>query len=292
LIKFLSWIKVGGKISRWQYVLLLVIAIASIPAVFVIMEPSDEDRGVVRALAPQTSTVQETERPKLIVTFRDVPPDMTVYSPGRHSGPLRYVLEEAADRIGYAIEWKGLSFSRSLTGLADGSVDIVPSAHHKTEEREKDAIFSVSLGQQLRPVFFALHIDNPATIKTMADLKGHTVGYLKGSFYFAEFNTSTHFKKIAYADNRSLMLGFLKGAVDIIVMNNKKAAERELAPLGYNKYKYAELVVNDKPEMYFLYSRISQKKELFEHLDQVLVQMKNEGLIADIYRSFEADAPK
>lgn len=291
MIKLLSWFKAGCRASRSQFGLLLAISIAAALTIYVSKMP-DKQGGDVRTPVSQTRTLQASKLPKLVVTFRDVPPDMIVYSLGRHSGPLRYVLEEATARIGYAIEWKALSFSRSLAGLVDGSVDIVPSAHHKTPEREKEAHFSVSLGQQLRPVFFALHRDNPAIIKTLGDLAGHTVGHLKGSFYFAEFNSATHFKKIAYADNRSLMLGFLKGTVDIIVMNNRKAAERELSPLGYNKFKYADLIINDTPDMFFLYSRISHPQEVFDRLDQALVQMKNEGLIADIYQGFDADPPK
>lgn len=285
-------IKTGG-IRRWRLWLTLLI-VGGVSAL-ALMQLGGKSQAV-RSFVPENPMAPSARLPKLVATFRDVPPDMITYSKGSHSGAMRYVLEEAAARIGYAIQWKPLSFSSSLAGLADGSVDIIPSAHHKTPEREKEARFSVSLGRQLRPIFFALHHDHPGEIKTMADLSGHTIGYLQNSYFFPAFQTSTHFTKIAFPDIREMMQSFTKGELDAIVLNNKKSVERELAALGYtlgfSKFKYAEFEVADNPEVFFLYSLNPQKKEIFDRLDQALVLMKNEGLIADIYHDFDAVPPK
>lgn len=271
--------------------LLLILSIALGVGVFA-LPPFDKKNETVHSFVPESPPAQAAKRPKLVATFRDLPPDLVVYSEGRHSGAMRYVLEDAAARVGYAIQWKQLPFSNSLAGLADGSVDIVPSAHHKTPEREKEARFSVSLGRQSRPIFFALHQEQPGEIKSIADLGRHSIGYLENAYYFPEFHASTLLTKVAYADMRGMMQGFIKGEVDVVVLNNKKSVERELAALGYSKYRYADLSVNDDPDAFFLYSRNSQKKEIFDRLDQAFVQMKNEGLIADIYHSFDAEPPK
>ena len=79
----------------------------------------------------------DDKRPQFLATYRDGPPDMVMYSEGRHSGPLRYVTEEAARRIGYRIEWKHKSFSKSVPGLVDGTVDIIPYVFYKMPEMQR-----------------------------------------------------------------------------------------------------------------------------------------------------------
>lgn len=286
--------RVRARASAHPWVLAAaMVAVALLAVAYFAFARPELGMRVSRALLPTAAPAPAPKLPTLVATYRDRPPDLVSYSPGWHSGPLRYVLEEAASRIGYAVVWKEVPFSGSLTDLMDGSADVVPYVFHKTPEREKAFRFSVSLGQQSRPVYFALHKGDRSVIKTLGDLAGHTIGYRKGSYYFAGLHSpSAPFKRVAYDDDREMMQGFINGDVDVIVLNDKEAGERTLASLGYSEYQYADLVLEEQPEMFFLYSRKPQLQGVFDRLDQALVQMKAEGSIADIYRSFDAVPPQ
>lgn len=249
------------------------------------MPVADAKTAVMRAQA---------ELPKLVATYRDVPPDMLTYSLGRHSGPLRYVLEEAVGKIGYAIEWQPAPFADSLDMAGNGSIDIVPYARFKTAEREKTLRFSVSLGRVPTAISFLQHADDPRVIRTLEDLKGLSVGYRPGTYYFEEFASDPRFKRVGYTDDKKLVKGFIDRKVDVIIVSVKQATERALAAAGYSakNYKYAELVFASEADLYLIYTRAAQRQELFDRLDQALLQMKEEGVIADIYKSFEAEPPK
>lgn len=285
--------KLGAWIRTryWLLGLALAVLITAAVAAIVFLKPGGGGPGI-RVLIPDAAPSHAPVLPKLVVTFRDRAPDIVVYSKGRHSGPLRYVLEEAAGRIGYAIEWKPATFSKSLAGLVDGSVDVVPYVFARTAERERDTRYSVSLGLRKRPVYLAVQKARPLKIESLEDLAGHTVGYLQSGYYFAELHTTSSFTPVPYADDRSLVKAFVDGAIEIMAVSNKETTERVLASVGYNDFKYADLVFDKESDMYFLYSRSPRRQEVFDRLDQALLQMKKEGLITDIYHSFDADPPR
>lgn len=231
--------------------------------------------------------------PKLIATYRDGYPDMVVYSEGRHSGPLRYVTEEAAKRIGYVIEWKRASYKNSLAGLEDGSVDILPYIFYKTPERELESWFSSSLGLRPRPVYFLAHKSSDAAknLKTFEDLSRYTVGFRGKSYYFAEFHAADHFTKIPFDQLTDLVHGFIHNKVEVMALTDKWETERELTALGYDNYAYSDLKFEKVSDVYYFYSRKPDRTNVLKRFDQALVQMKSEGKIDEIYRSFDVDPP-
>ncbi|MDX8400957.1 MAG: transporter substrate-binding domain-containing protein [Gallionellaceae bacterium] len=270
----------------------LLFSIIAIPATYLFMRDSGTLAETIPLSVLGTQANSALALPTLVASYRDVPPDMLTYSPGRHSGPLRYVLEKAAHKIGYAIEWKQLSFSRSATKMADGDIDVIPYVHHKTPSRESQFRFSVSLGRETLPIYFVKKKDNLSKICKIGDLAGHNIGVLAGRYYFAAFHASTQFKKIAYPDDKALMSAFSRGEVDLIASNNKMASERALKTIGLNDWEYIPFKYMDKPDLYFLYSPRPQQTELFNRLDKALLELRKDGSIANIYQSFSVSAPK
>jgi polar amino acid transport system substrate-binding protein len=226
-------------------------------------------------------------RPVLVASFRDNPPDMVSYCGGKHSGPLRYILEEAAARIGYRIEWKRLSLADSFREIKAGSIDILPYLHTKTAERAAIGRFSVSLGAKPLLISFMMRNDDSRSVKQFADLAAFSIGYRKDSFYFTEFHESKMLKTVPYEQEVQMGRDFINGRLDMIAINNKQAAERAFLGLGFNEFKYAELSYQRDAQLHVMYSHDKSKQELFDLFDQVLLQMKEGGLIADIYRSFD-----
>ena len=97
------WFRTGAGARLWLLGSLAAGSIALALLVYFIAMP-EGDQAMVRAPDAEIAAAQPPKLPKLAVTFRDAPPDMLVYSKGRFSGPLRYVLEEAPGRIGYSVE--------------------------------------------------------------------------------------------------------------------------------------------------------------------------------------------
>lgn len=284
-----SWVRRFGA-RRLLAICAVIVVAAVLLAVGVLRHQGPQS---VDLTPPGSEPAPRAKRPQLIVTYRDTPPEMLGYSPGRHSGPLRYVIEEAAERIGYGITWKAASFADSVDQVVAGSIDIAPNARFKTAEREKTMRFSVSLGRVPSVINFLVRKDNVAVIDSMDDLKGHAVGYRRNVNYFTAFSDTTGFKKVAYGDDKSMVRGFAERVVDVLVVNNKRGIERALAAGGVNvnNFRYVNFEVSEEADVYLLYSKVPARQAVYDRLDQALLQMKAQGVITDIYNSFDADPP-
>lgn len=242
----------------------------------------------------QTGGAPLPARPRLVVAFLDSPPEMVVYSKGRHSGILQYILEEAARRIDCELEWREMPFGNSLAGLKDGSVDIVTNVRFRTPERELFARFSVNLGNIPSSIYFLQGSSDLRDIKSLADLSGLRVGYRDGVNYFNEFQTLPKVERLPFVDNDSMARSFAVREVDVLLVNNKISTERSLKSVGVNasRYRYATLEMNQEiMGTYMMYSRKPDLHTVFDRLDGELQKMLKDGVIASIYKSFGAVAP-
>ena len=273
---------------------LLALAVALSAASYLVVRLNKTHDEIVSVLLPWAVPPQAPPRPKLIATYRDLPPELVVYSPGRHAGPLRMIIEEAADRIGYDVEWKAASFADGLTALSEGTADIVPSALFKTPEREKLMRFSVSLGRIPYIISFMQRTDSNQPIKKLDDLKGRTVGYRSSVLYFDEFDSLSGFKRVMFSNDIDMMKAFADRVVDVVVVNNKRAAERAQISSGINSgnYKYGDMTITQEVDLYMLYSLKPERQPIFDQLDQALLKMKNDNLLVDIYKSFNVPPPQ
>jgi ABC-type amino acid transport substrate-binding protein len=225
-------------------------------------------------------------RPKLIATFRDKPPSMFLYSPGRFAGPLRFVLEEAASEIGYVVDWQQEALSVSLAGLHNNTIDIVPHIRSRTQDRENLYRYSVSLMNQKRSIYFALRDNQANAINALGDLQGLTVGYPQGNHFTDEFQNASAFKKNSYRTIELMVLAFNRQEIDVMVVSSKRQIEQQLKIIGASDVKYATFTLDNNPGLYFLYSKHPTQQAVYDRLDQALIEMKKQGLIEDIFHSF------
>ncbi|WP_280189867.1 substrate-binding periplasmic protein [Delftia sp. PS-11] len=234
-------------------------------------------------------------RPRLVVAFLDSPPEMVVYSKGRHSGVLQYILEEAARRIDCDLEWRETPFGSSLSGLKDGTVDIVTNVRFRTAERERFARFSVNLGNIPSRIYFLQNSSDQRDIKSLSDFSGLRVGYRDGVYYFKEFEKLPNVDRRPFTDNDSMARSFSVHEVDVLVVNNKISTERSLKSVGVNasRYRYASLEMNKEiMGTYMMYSLKPELRGVFDRIDAELEKMLRDGVIASIYKSFDAVPPK
>lgn len=233
-------------------------------------------------------------RPRLVVAFLDSPPEMVVYSRGRHSGILQYILDEAARRADCELEWREMPFGNSLNGLKDGSVDIVTNVRFRTAERELFSRFSVNLGNIPSNIYFLQGSSDLKEIRSLSDLSGLRVGYRDGVNYFKEFEKLPNVDRRPFVDNDSMARSFAVRDVDVLVVNNKISTERSLKSVGVNasRYRYAALEMNQEiMGTYMMYSRKPELHAVFDRIDDELGKMLRDGVIASIYRSFNAVPP-
>ena len=243
----------------------------------------------------KTSQADPKPRTKLIVAFLNSPPEMVVYSKGRHSGVLQYILEEAARRSHCEIEWREMSFGHSLDALKSQNIDIVTNVRFRTPERESYSRFSINLGTIPSVIYISLNSNESRDIKSLKDLTNHRIGYRRGVYYFKEFEALPNTNRIPFDDNDAMARGFAENKIDAMLVNNKISTESALKASGVNasRYRYASLIM-DKEIMstYMMYSLKPELSPVFNLLDAELEKMLKEGLIADIYQSFDAKPPK
>lgn len=101
---------------------------------------------------------QELPAPQreLVVGTRDVPPFAMKSKDGAWSGIAIDLWTATADELGYTYTYRDLSLEEMLSGLADGSVDVVVAALTTTAEREaafdfSQPFFSSGLGIAIVP---------------------------------------------------------------------------------------------------------------------------------------------
>ena len=231
---------------------------------------------------------QAAKLPTLIATFRNRPPEMQVYSEHRFSGPLRYVLEEAASRIGYAIEWRKMELSAAEHELREGKIDVVPFIRHQTPDRQKIMRYSASLGLLRQETRFVLHSADTRDYKSLGELKGLNVGFVNSLVYEREFDEASDFKKIGYASYREMAIAFVENSLDTFITTSLPASERALAESGYEKndYKYATLNYVSDVGQWFVYSLNPERQEIYNRLDRALIEIRDSGLAAEIYKHF------
>gem|GEM_PF-2705447 len=231
---------------------------------------------------------QAAKLPTLIATFRNRPPEMQVYSERRFSGPLRYVLEEAASRIGYAIEWRQMELSAAEHELREGKIDVVPFIRYQTPDRQKIMRYSASLGLTRQETRFVLHSADTLDYKSMGELKGLNVGFVNSLVYVQEFQEASDFNKSGYASYRDMAIAFVENKLDTFITSSLLASERALAESGYEKtdYKYATLNYATDVGEWFVYSLNPERQEIYNRLDRALIEIRDSGLAAEIYKHF------
>jgi hypothetical protein len=246
------------------------------------------------------ANVRDVKHLQFIATYRDKAPSMYIYSPGQFSGPLRLILEQAAEQIDYGVRWEqeslSASFTRLLSNNSDGrdssnSIDIIPHLRSITSERDNLYRYSEPLGQQKRSIYLALRHNEVKVINKLTDLTGMNVGYQEGNHFSNDFQNANNFNKKDYPSIKLMVSAFNSEEIDVMVVSSKRSIEQGLTAIGARRVKYAKFTIDDCPELYFLYAKSPKNKELilaYKKLDEELLKMKEQGLIEDIFRSFSS----
>ena len=98
---------------------------------------------------------------------RQRPPEMIVNEKARRcSGPLLNILDEAARKVGFTVQWRIAPFQRSIKELQIGSVDIVPRVI-LTAERKAFIAYLGPIGYQQKNIVFLVRKGQRNLINTL-----------------------------------------------------------------------------------------------------------------------------
>lgn len=235
---------------------------------------------VCSALVPAFAAV---ESKVLYAHFRHRPPEMIVDERTMTmSSPLKDIIEEAAEKIGYRIHWIISPFARSLHDLQVGKVDIVPRTI-RTPERETFVSFLGPISTQTRDILFLVKAGEESSIQVYEDLYKLSVGVKRQTIYFERFNDDTAIHKIDSIDDENMAKMFIKGRFDTMIILDRASIEYQLNKLGFHHFSYAKYRQMNKIENYFGMSRKSAHFAAFESLNKVLVEMVHTGRVKEIY---------
>jgi len=218
----------------------------------------------------------KAEEKILICDFRNRPPEMCIDENRKLNGPLKDILEEAAQKLGYTVKWQIVPFKRSLYDLQKGNVDIVPRTI-RTREREEFINYLGEIGYQDKDILFLTRKDVKKDIKSYEDLYGKKIGVKKGTAYFDQFDHDNDLNKIDSIDDKNMALMFINRRFDTMIILDKKSIEEELEKNNFTDYVYAEYVWRNIIGNFYGMSKKSKHKQIYNDLNNVLYEMKISG---------------
>ena len=235
------------------------------------------------------ATVLGQER-ELMADFRHRPPEMVVEGQ-RFSGPLKDIIEEAAAKVGYRVNWRLAPFSRSLHGLESGDVDIVPRTI-RNAEREAFVNYLGPIAYQQKDIVFLVKKGKAGSIQRYEDLYDFTVGVKRKTAYFPRFDKDPAIRKrVTQGDDYVLARMFIGGRFDTVAILDRTAIESALAGYGFNDYTYAEYRHVQRIGNYYGMSKRSPRAAIYAGLNKVLADMVVSSRVAEIYVNYGLPAP-
>lgn len=227
--------------------------------------------------------------------FRHRPPEMVVshanHSRPSHntvSGPLKDIIEEAAQNIGFSIEWRFAPFARSLADLGRGNIDLLPRVI-KTQNRSEFVEFVGPISYQEKNIVFLVRPGYESSIKNYTDLYKLPIAVKIGTTYFSQFDNDHKIKKIPLQDDKQIARMFVGGRINIMAILDKIAIETAFNDINFYNYSYSEFQHKQRIANYYGLSKKSLHKSVYPKLNKELRVMAQSGRIKEIYRNYQLE---
>ena len=196
------------------------------------------------------------------------------------------IFREICKRLGITnVKWEIVQFDALIPGIAAKRWDVVVDNLHENPKRLKVVAFT-------SPAYWygsalAVNKGNPKNIHTVADMAGHSVGTVRGSFNQGLLEKRTDLKELKlYTSNEAEFADLIAGRVDVIMeddikigqfMKNHPEAAMELAT-GYEvapeEYGYAR------------YALAKQDVDLNHAVSRALDEIRGDGTLGKIIAEF------
>ena len=187
------------------------------------------------------------------------------------------VATEVCKRLGITLKLQPIDWNSKEMELDNKSIDAIWNGYSVTPDRQQKVLFSKSYMKNRQ----VLVVNAAGPYKTMADLKGKTIGVQADSSAVDALNAATDFKAsvkaVTYDDNMTALMDLQNGGVDAVLMDEIVA--------DYNiTQKGAQYTVMDDTlagEEYAIGFR-KEDTALCDAVNQTLDAMAKDGTLAQI----------
>lgn len=226
--------------------------------------------GVLAACGTETNSGSEESVIK-VGTEATYPP-FTYKDKGELTGYDIDVLNEAAERAGYTVEYEPMDFKGLVTALDAERIDMIANQMSITPEREEKYAFSDPYAVSGAQVIVASDNED---IQSIDDLDGKVVGSTQGSVYAKlaeDAGAEVKYYKGANQVLQDLQVGRLDAA-----LNDRLFILTELEKTGYDVKAVGD--VFNKSEAGYM---TRQDSAVLDQLNDALAEMKEDGTMAEI----------
>lgn len=226
--------------------------------------------GVLAACGTETDS--GSEEAVITVGTEATYPPFTYKDKGEITGYDIDVLNEAAERAGYTVEYEPMDFKGLVPALDAERIDMIANQMSITPEREEKYAFSDPYAVSGAQVIVASDNED---IQGIDDLDGKVVGSTQGSVYAKlaeEAGAEVKFYKGANQVLQDLQVGRLDAA-----LNDRLFILTELEKTGYNVKAVGD--VFNKSEAGYM---TRQDSDVLDKLNDALAEMQEDGTMAEI----------
>ncbi|MBU2713681.1 substrate-binding periplasmic protein [Zooshikella harenae] len=227
----------------------------------------------------------------LYADYRHRPPEMVrIGDMDTFFGPLRDIIEEAAGKIDYTVNWRFAPFPRSLEDLKKGRIDIIPRTI-KTKERESFVSYLGPIGYQQKDIHFLVTKGMENTINSYEDLYLFRVGVKRKTAYFSRFDNDKKMEKVVALDDKNMAEMIIKNRFSVMIVLDTAAIESALHKFNYKDYAYANYKYIQKIGNYYGMSKKSRNAHVFEQLNKSIKEMVDTGRVDYFYEKYNIYIP-
>ncbi|WP_214762372.1 transporter substrate-binding domain-containing protein [Exiguobacterium sp. s146] len=226
--------------------------------------------GVLAACGTETDS--GSEEAVITVGTEATYPPFTYKDKGEITGYDIDVLNEAAERAGYTVEYEPMDFKGLVPALDAERIDMIANQMSITPEREEKYAFSTPYAVSGAQVIVASDNND---IQGIDDLDGKVVGSTQGSVYAQlaeEAGAEVKFYKGANQVLQDLQVGRLDAA-----LNDRLFILTELEKTGYDVKAVGDIF--NKSEVGYM---TRQDSDVLEGLNEALAEMQEDGTMAEI----------
>lgn len=193
------------------------------------------------------------------------------------------ILNAIKTKAGIDIKIEFYPWNRAMAMAQDGSADAIFSLF-KTSEREGFIHYPSTALYDNRTVLFASK-DYIGDVKSLADLKGQTVGIVQGNSYGDAFDKDTTFTKDAVSSTDVMVKKFQGGRIKLFV-EAEEVGNYVLKKNNVEGYRILSHVIVTEKSFVGVSKKSARGQELFNKINAALADLEKSGELAKIKAAF------
>lgn len=209
-------------------------------------------------------------------------PPFTISKNGELSGIDVDLIREIEKRLpNVTFRFKEIPWSRALHYMANGSIDAITGLA-KREERERYILYTDPPYYSDCSSRFYMRAGFGKYIKQYEDLYQYEVGHVANSAYFALFDKDKALNKYSVTHEEQLLKMLKNRRLDVIIGTSCQVDYHIKLKGLSGRFEQAEYKPGNNVDLYLGLSRKSPITRIQPQLNQVIEQLKREGVIQKI----------